>query len=84
MRVATTEDKDFGELVYAHGARSCGVVLLRYQPAARITIERMMLDLAEQRGEKLMSEFVVVSPGKIRVNLNFHTRTLPPDSLDAP
>jgi predicted nuclease of predicted toxin-antitoxin system len=35
QRLLMTEDKDFGELVFARGATGFGVVLLRYPIAAR-------------------------------------------------
>lgn len=34
-RVLITEDRDFGELVYAHGRPSTGVILVRFHSRAR-------------------------------------------------
>ena len=40
-RILLTEDKDFGQLVYAHGKKTVGVVLIRYPTQARATLPRM-------------------------------------------
>ncbi len=34
-RILLTEDKDFGQLVYAHGQRSLGVIFLRFPVSVR-------------------------------------------------
>ena len=34
-RILITEDRDFGELVFAHGHRSPGVILLRFAATVR-------------------------------------------------
>ncbi len=80
-RVLLTEDKDFGELVYSRGARSCGVILMRYPPAARAAIERMVVELARSRGDEIANRFVVVSPGRIRISQNPGAPPPPGDSL---
>ncbi len=44
-RVLLTEDKDFGELVYAGGKSGAGVVLIRFPAPARRLLARAVLDL---------------------------------------
>lgn len=66
-RILLTEDKDFGRLVFAHGERSRGVVLLRFPASARERIAGNLVRLVEQQGERLSECFVVVQPGRIRL-----------------
>ena len=65
-RVLLTEDTDFGELVYAEGLGSSGVVLFRFPAAARRAIGDAALDVANRIGDELSSRFTVVQPGRIR------------------
>lgn len=65
-RVLITEDKDFGQLVYAHGHASRGVVLVRYPALLRERLSRDVVKLVEQRKERLRDSFVVVEPGRVR------------------
>ena len=44
QRLLLTEDKDFGELVFAQGASALGVLLLRYPAAARLRMARRVID----------------------------------------
>ena len=67
-RILLTEDKDFGQLVYAHGERTLGVVFLRYPTAARQEISRNIVELVRQRGESLAGCFVTVQVGRIRIS----------------
>ena len=66
-RILLTEDKDFGELVYAKGLRSCGVILIRFPARARGSIVASVLDAVSRLGDKLSSRFTVVQPGRIRI-----------------
>jgi predicted nuclease of predicted toxin-antitoxin system len=65
-RVLLTEDKDFGQLVFASGEQSSGVVLFRYPVAARDTVVRHFLEVVREKGEQLHQFFTVVEPGKVR------------------
>ena len=65
-RVLLTEDKDFGELVYAEGQQSCGVVLFRFPANARTAMAGAALDAVNAEGDELSSRFTVVQPGRIR------------------
>ena len=62
-----TEDTDFGELVYAEGLRSCGVILFRFRATARGTMGAAVLDAVKLLGDELSSRFIVIQPGRIRI-----------------
>lgn len=65
-RVLLTEDKDFGQLVYASARLSAGVILIRFPGAMRGQLPGMVLNLVRER-EDLAGCFAVVQPGRIRV-----------------
>ena len=65
-RVLLTEDKDFGQLVFAYGEPSLGVVLLRYPAKVRGAMGDDIVDLAAKHGGRLAGSFVVVTPAQIR------------------
>ena len=67
-RILLTEDKDFGQLVYASGQKALGVVFLRFPVSARNIIANDIVMLVEKQKEKLFGSFVVVQPGKIRIS----------------
>jgi predicted nuclease of predicted toxin-antitoxin system len=66
QRVFVTEDRDFGQLVYAMGKRTPGVVLLRFPATARARLPAMVVDLVTKHGDRLAGRFVVVEPGRFR------------------
>lgn len=66
--VLLTEDKDFGQLVFAHGQNTTGVILLRFPLSARKQISRDLVRLAMEQGDRLIGCFVVVQPGRIRIS----------------
>ena len=66
-RLLLTEDKDFGQLVYARGCRTAGVLLLRFPASAREALPKVVVNLVRRRGERLVGCFVVVQPGRIRI-----------------
>jgi predicted nuclease of predicted toxin-antitoxin system len=72
-RVLLTEDKDFGQLVYAGGEGSAGVVLIRFPAPVRTTLPGAVLDLVERLGERLPTSFIVLEPGRVRIG------SIPPD-----
>lgn len=65
--VLLTEDKDFGQLVFAERRATGGVIFIRFPVAFRAELPRVVCRLVEQRGEKLVGSFVVIQPGRIRV-----------------
>jgi predicted nuclease of predicted toxin-antitoxin system len=66
-RILLTEDKDFGNLVFAQGRKSTGVFLLRFPVSARMAIAEDIVQLVADRGEKLLGCFVTIQPGRIRI-----------------
>jgi predicted nuclease of predicted toxin-antitoxin system len=66
-RVLLTEDKDFGELVYANAQAASGVILIRFPGNARATLPPAITTLVKEKGEQLFGCFVVVQPGRIRI-----------------
>lgn len=65
--VPHTEDKDFGQLVYADRRHSTGVVYLRYPPHMRRHMARTVVQLVCQHKKAIAGRFIVVQPGNIRI-----------------
>ena len=65
-RVLITEDRDFGELVYAHRRSSAGVILLRFQSRARHFKPATVVEAVAKLGSRLRDAFTVVEPGRVR------------------
>lgn len=66
--VLVTEDKDFGQLVYADGKGGAGVVLIRFPAPARRRLPGAVLDLMARFGDRLPTSFVVLEPGRVRIS----------------
>jgi len=66
-RVLLTEDKDFGQLVYAGAHESSGVILIRFPPRARPTLPALVLETVQLHEEQLAESFVVLEPHRARV-----------------
>jgi len=68
QRLLVTEDKDFGDLVFRHGAAVPGIVLLRIDPAQH-ALKRQRLDAAIRRfGEAgLFGRYTIVEEGRFRL-----------------
>jgi predicted nuclease of predicted toxin-antitoxin system len=62
-----TEDKDFGQLVYAAAKATEGVLLLRFPAGVRSGLAAAVLELVEERGDELLGCFVVLQPGRVRI-----------------
>lgn len=67
MRILVTEDKDFGQMVYAKSQASAGVIFIRFPANLRLSVPDMIVRLAEEHGDRLHGRFVVVRPGRIRI-----------------
>ncbi len=67
-RILITEDKDFGQLVYAYGQGSQGVIFIRYPSPGRQKLPSEILSLVNLHGQKLESSFTVVQPGRVRID----------------
>jgi predicted nuclease of predicted toxin-antitoxin system len=62
-----TEDKDFGELVFAHQMAKVTVVFLRYRLAELPTITQNLLRVIKDYGSSDGRFFIAVSSTRIRV-----------------
>ena len=67
-RVLLTEDKDFGQLAYAGGHETAGVVLIRFPASARSSLGQAVLSVVAEFGVRLSGGFVVVEPGRARLS----------------
>ena len=67
-RVLITEDKDFGQLVFASASESPGVICIRFPANARQAMAQTVVALLEHHGAKVAGRFVVVQPGRIRIS----------------
>ncbi len=67
-RVLLTEDKDFGQLVYAEGHLTSGVILVRFPASARRALPGVVVEIAREHGESLYGAFVVIGPARIRIS----------------
>lgn len=68
QRVFLTEDADFGQLVYAAGKPTAGVILLRFPTAARAHLPTFVVSVVAEHAERLSEHFVVLQPGRIRLS----------------
>ena len=66
-RILLTEDRDFGQLVYARAQPLGGVVLLRFPARARSGAAQAVLDLINRHPDRLSGSFIVLSPGRMRI-----------------
>lgn len=67
-RVLITEDRDFGELVYARGKSSSGVILVRFHSRAHHAKPATVVDAVTKLGSKLQYSFTVIEPGRVRIS----------------
>jgi predicted nuclease of predicted toxin-antitoxin system len=67
-RVLITEDRDFGELVYARGRSSAGVILVRFRSQARLAKPATVVEAVAKLGSRLNDGFAVVEPGRVRIS----------------
>lgn len=70
-RIILTEDKDFGDIVFANKKKLCGVILLRYHFSETQTINGILLKFLKENKHNLLGNFITISVNKIR------TRPLP-------
>ncbi len=66
-RIFLTEDKDFGELVFAHQRKCGGVIFIRFPSKARSKLSKAILELVRGQGDKLVGKFIVVRPNRVRI-----------------
>lgn len=66
-RIVLTEDKDFGQLVFAAAKKNSGVILIRVPSRARSGVVAAIAGLIADRGDALYGCFAVIEPGRIRL-----------------
>ncbi len=66
-RLLITEDKDFGEWVFAHQHAMTGILLIRYPASMRSSMVAAVIDLIGGHGSELEGSFTVLEPGRARV-----------------
>lgn len=66
-RILLTEDKDFGEWVFAHREDVSGVILIRFPANARRQLGEEIKVLVDIHGLELVKNFVVLEPGRARI-----------------
>jgi len=66
-RIILTEDKDFGEWVFAHHVRDVSVLFLRYDFKDTAQITAIVLNLLQTRLSDLTGKFTTVTISKIRI-----------------
>ena len=66
-RIILTEDKDFGEWVFAHGIRDISVLFLRYSFPDTPLLIATLLELLRTRLPDLHGAFTTVGVRKVRI-----------------
>ena len=68
QRILIVADRDFGELIFQQGLTHSGVIFFRLPGASLETkIEHLNTALSEHTDDLELGEFLVVTPGQIRV-----------------
>jgi hypothetical protein len=65
-RVLITEDKDFGQLVYAKMQKTGGVIFIRFPARVRRSLPATAVEVVRRRGQRLIGSFTVLQPGRVR------------------
>lgn len=66
-RIILTEDKDFGEWVFAHHEKDISVILLRYQRKDLDKIIIRIIDLLNNKNRGLFGKYVTLTLNKVRI-----------------
>jgi hypothetical protein len=66
-RLLITEDKDFGEWVFAHQHAMTGVLLIRYHAGMRAVMIEAVINLIEEHTPERKGGFTVLEPGRARI-----------------
>ena len=67
QRILLTEDKDFGQLAFASGDPSGGVILIRFPAGTGAALPSAALEVVDHLGDQLSGSFTVIQPGRVRV-----------------
>ena len=66
-RLLITEDKDFGEWVFAHQHAMTGILLIRCPANMRSVMVEAVVHLVEEHGTDIVGSFTVLEPGRVRI-----------------
>jgi predicted nuclease of predicted toxin-antitoxin system len=66
-KIIITEDKDFGEWVFAHQKKNISVILLRYEHKDRKEIIKILQNLLSKNLNEITGKFYSVSTKKVRI-----------------
>lgn len=66
--IVLTEDKDFGELVYAHNLQDTTIIFLRYRKPELAITGKLLLQAIAEYYEKPGKRFITIARGFIRIN----------------
>lgn len=62
------EDKDFGELVYAHNIKGISVIFLRYDKVELNIVAESLLRIVREYDDRTDNYFITITATKIRIN----------------
>lgn len=65
--ILLTEDKDFGELVFAHGIKGLSVIFLRYDQPLYHQIEHSVIQVVSSYYSAQQNYFITITAAAIRV-----------------
>lgn len=65
--ILITEDKDFGEWIFAHKEKNVSVIFLRYKAKETENIADALIKLLNKHDISLYGKFVVITVKKIRI-----------------
>ena len=66
-RLLLTEDKNFGEWIFAHREEMSGVLLIRFPANIRSDLGQAVSVLVAKHGSDLVKSFTVLEPGRARI-----------------
>lgn len=66
-RLLITEDKDFGEWVFAHRHVMAGVLLIRYPSNVHSSMVDDVLHLIKENADDIDCSFTTIEPGRARI-----------------
>ena len=65
--ILITEDRDFGEWVFAHGRQDVSIIYLRYRNEELEAITGALRTVLSSTSLNLKGKFIVITPKKIRI-----------------
>lgn len=66
-RIIITEDKDFGEWVFAHNIKNISVIFLRYKYKDLLKIISALLSILNNNPKFLTGKFITITTNKVRI-----------------